>query len=75
MSTMLFYAIKEGRTTGVNDRVYRFGWPMTVPDQSITWLHLGSMTSGYVLADNPGARCLQRLCDRAVLPDAVHAGW
>ena len=56
MSTMLFYAINEGRTTGVNDRVYRFGWPTTVADQSITWMHLGSMTSGYALADNPGAR-------------------
>jgi hypothetical protein len=56
ISSMMFYAVKEGRTSGVNARIYQYGWPTTVADQAITWHHLGSMTSGYALADNPGAR-------------------
>jgi CubicO group peptidase (beta-lactamase class C family) len=56
MSTMLFYAIKELKTTGVNARLYQYGWPMTTADQSITWHHVANMTSGYALPENPGAR-------------------
>jgi hypothetical protein len=56
MSTMLFYALKELRTSGVNARIYQYGWPMTVPDRSMTWHHLANMVSGYALPENPGAR-------------------
>ena len=53
---MLFFAIKELKTSGVNARISQYGWPMTVPDQSITWHHLANMVSGYALPENPGAR-------------------
>jgi hypothetical protein len=56
MSTMLFFAIKELKTSGVNARIYQYGWPMTIPDQSVTWHHLANMVSGYALPENPGAR-------------------
>jgi hypothetical protein len=55
MSTMLFWAIKEGRTSGVNAKIAPYGWDMTAPDQSMTWRHLANMISGYALPDNPGA--------------------
>jgi hypothetical protein len=56
MSTMLFYAIKELKTSGINARIYQYGWDLTLPDQSITWHHLANMVSGYALPENPGAR-------------------
>jgi CubicO group peptidase (beta-lactamase class C family) len=56
MSTMLFYAIDEGRTSGVNARIAQYGWALTDPDQSITFHHLANQTSGYALPENPGAR-------------------
>lgn len=56
ISTALFFAIKELRTSGVNARIAQYYWPLTTPDQSITWHHLANMTSGYSLPENPGAR-------------------
>jgi hypothetical protein len=56
MSTMLFYAVREGKTSGVNARIFQYGWPLTLPDQSITFHHLANMVSGYALPENPGAR-------------------
>jgi hypothetical protein len=57
MSTMLFYAVDELKTSGVNARIFQYGWPLIGPDQQITWLQLGAMTSGYGFPDEgPGAR-------------------
>ena len=55
-STILFFAIKELRTSGVNARIFQYGWPLRPADQSITWHHLANQTSGYALPENPGAR-------------------
>lgn len=55
ITTAKAIAIKEGRITGMNDRVGRFGWAVTQPDASITFAHLGNMVSGYGLPENPGA--------------------
>jgi len=53
-STLLFFAINEGRLTGVDDLISDQGWALDIPDQSMTFRHLANMTSGYSLPDTPG---------------------
>ena len=73
MSTMLFWAIKEGRTSGVNAKIAPYGWDMTAPDQSMTWRHLANMIGGYALptirarpgpTTTMGSRSTARRCSR-----------
>lgn len=54
-STMLFFAVKEGLISSVNDPIYDQGWALTSADQSITYYHLANQVSGYARAENPGA--------------------
>lgn len=53
-STMLFFAIEEGRVTSVDQPVADFGWPLVGKDTGITFRHLGGMTSGYARPEGPG---------------------
>lgn len=53
-STMLFFAIEEGRVDGVDQPIAEFGWDLRGKDRAITFRHLADMTSGYARPDPPG---------------------
>jgi CubicO group peptidase (beta-lactamase class C family) len=59
ISTLLFIAIQEGKLKSVDDRVSEFEPALAKlnggKDAAITWRHLASQTSGYGLAEQPGA--------------------
>lgn len=59
LSTLLFLAIQEGRIKSVDDLVAEFEPRLKTlnkgKDAAITWRHLASQTSGYGLAEAPGA--------------------
>ena len=59
LSTLLFIAIQEGKLSGVDDRVADFEPRLKTindgKDATITWRHFASQTSGYGLAEVPGA--------------------
>ena len=55
VSTMLFYAIKEGKLSSVDDLIRDEGWALSPKDQTMTFHHLANMTSGYALPEAPGA--------------------
>ncbi len=54
LSTLLFFAIQEGKVPGVDARVGDFGWELKPKDQPMTFRHLGAMTSGYARPEAPG---------------------
>jgi CubicO group peptidase (beta-lactamase class C family) len=53
-STMLFFAIEEGRIAGLDAPLTTFGWPMQGKDTGITFRHVANMTSGYMRPEGPG---------------------
>jgi hypothetical protein len=59
LSTLLLLAVQEGRLKGVDERVTEFEPRLKMlnqgKDAEITWRHLASQTSGYGLAEAPGA--------------------
>jgi len=55
LSTLLLFAIQEGKVESVDTPVKEFGWQLTGKDQGITFRHLANMTSGYGRPDAPGA--------------------
>lgn len=55
LSTILFFAIQEGRVKGVDQPIADFGWNLVEKDRSMTFRHLGTMTSGYARPEPPGA--------------------
>jgi CubicO group peptidase (beta-lactamase class C family) len=59
LSTLLLLAVQEGRLQGVDERVAEFEPRLKIlnqgKDAEITWRHLASQTSGYGLAEAPGA--------------------
>jgi CubicO group peptidase (beta-lactamase class C family) len=58
LSTLLFFAIQEGKLQGPDDRVFLFEPRLKELNQGkdarITWRHLASQTSGYGLVEAPG---------------------
>jgi CubicO group peptidase (beta-lactamase class C family) len=54
MSTLLFFAVNEGKLSGVDDLIYDWGWDLTPADQTMTFRHLANMISGYALPEAPG---------------------
>lgn len=54
-STLLFFAIEEGKLSSVDQPVVDFGWPLAGKDRAITFRHLADMTSGYARPEPPGA--------------------
>lgn len=54
LSTLLFFAIEEGRVKSVDQPIADFGWGLSDKDKSISFRHLGAMTSGYARPDAPG---------------------
>ena len=55
LSTLLMFAVNEGRVSNVDARVSEFGWDLREKDRTMTFRHLGSMTSGYARPEPPGA--------------------
>ncbi len=47
LSTLLFFAIEEGRLDGVRHLVADFYWDFDSKDRGISFWHLANMTSGY----------------------------
>jgi CubicO group peptidase (beta-lactamase class C family) len=54
LSTMLMFAVAEGKLGGVDDRVADWGWNFIEKDRAMTFRHLADMTSGYACAEEPG---------------------
>ncbi len=54
LSTMLFFAVQEGLVTNVDQPIASLGWPLKEKDKSMTFRHLGAMTSGYARPEAPG---------------------
>ncbi|OHB78860.1 MAG: hypothetical protein A2Z25_23760 [Planctomycetes bacterium RBG_16_55_9] len=53
-STLLFFAIQEGRISGVDEKIGKWGWTLEGKDKAITFRHLANMTSGYMQPERPG---------------------
>jgi CubicO group peptidase (beta-lactamase class C family) len=54
LSTLLFYAIQEGKLKGVDDKVTDWAWKLSEKDKPMTFAHLANQTSGYTLKEPPG---------------------
>jgi CubicO group peptidase (beta-lactamase class C family) len=54
LSTLLFFALQEGKVKSVDQPIAEFGWPLSAKDQGITFRHLGAMSSGYARPEGPG---------------------
>jgi CubicO group peptidase (beta-lactamase class C family) len=55
LSTLLFFAIQEGKVAGVETRVDDLWKGLSPKDQPMTLAHLANMTSGYARPEPPGA--------------------
>jgi len=54
-STLLFFAVQEGKLESVHTPIKRFGWDLYPKDQTMTFHHLANMISGYARPEKPGA--------------------
>lgn len=54
LSTLLMFAMKEGKIKSFDQPIVEFGWPLSEKDKGITFRHLASMTSGYARPEGPG---------------------
>lgn len=54
-STLLFFAIQEGKLDTVHQPIKRFGWDLCAKDETMTFHHLANMISGYARPEKPGA--------------------
>ncbi len=55
LSTLLFFAMAEGKVKSIDAPVAGYGWPLVEKDRTMTLRHLANMTSGYARPDVPGA--------------------
>lgn len=55
LSTLLLFAIAEGKVPGPDAPIRNFGWELKGKDQAITFRHLADMTSGFRRPESPGA--------------------
>ena len=55
ISTLLFFALQEGKLDSVHTPIKRFGWELSEKDQTMTFHHLANMISGYARPDKPSA--------------------
>ena len=53
-TTLLFFALQEGRIKGLDDSICQFFPELLGKDQLITFRHLANMTSGYARREYPG---------------------
>jgi len=54
LSTLLMFAVQEGKVPSVDTRLVDLGWPLNEKDQPMTLRHLGAMTGGYARPEAPG---------------------
>ncbi|MHC4517820.1 MAG: serine hydrolase domain-containing protein, partial [Planctomycetota bacterium] len=54
-STLLFFAVQEGKLDSVHAPIKRFGWNLRGEDEAMTFHHLANMVSGYARPEGPGA--------------------
>lgn len=54
LSTLLFFAVQEGKVVSVDAKLRNFGWELAEKDREMTFRHLGAMTSGYARPEKPG---------------------
>ena len=54
-STLLFFAIQEGKLKSVYTPIKQFGWDLCQKDDTMTFHHLANMISGYARPEKPGA--------------------
>lgn len=55
LSTLLMFAVQEGKVPSVDAPIAQFGWELREKDRTMTFRHLGAMTSGYARPEAPGA--------------------
>lgn len=55
LTTLLFFAVQQGKLKGVDDLVGDWGWELVAKDRTMTFRHLANMTSGYACQEPPGA--------------------
>jgi CubicO group peptidase (beta-lactamase class C family) len=55
LSTLLMFAIQEGKVASPDALLRDFGWKLSEKDQSMTFRQLANMTSGYGRPEAPGA--------------------
>ncbi len=54
LSTLLMFALQEGKVKSVDQPIRDFGWELSPKDREMTFRHLASMTSGYARPERPG---------------------
>jgi CubicO group peptidase (beta-lactamase class C family) len=54
LSTLLMFAVKEGKVKDFDQRLVDFEWPLEPKDRTMSLRHLASMTSGYARPEEPG---------------------
>ena len=54
LSTLLMFAVKEGKVKSFDQPIADFGWNLLPKDRSMTFRHLASMTSSYARPEEPG---------------------
>jgi CubicO group peptidase (beta-lactamase class C family) len=54
LSTLLMFAVQEGKVKSVDQPLLDFGWELLPKDRTMTLRHLASMTSGYARPEEPG---------------------
>ena len=54
LSTLLMFALQEGKIKSFDQPVADFGWELVPKDRTMTLRHLASMTSGYARPEEPG---------------------
>ena len=54
LSTMLLFAVNEGKLDSVDSLVGDWGWDLINKDQTMTFRHLANMVSGYARPEAPG---------------------
>ena len=54
-STLLFFAIQEGKLKSVHTPIKQFSWDLCRKDETMTFHHLANMISGYARPEKPGA--------------------
>ena len=55
LSTLLMFAITEGKAKSADQPIVDFGWNLKPKDRGMTFRHLANMTSGYARPEPPGA--------------------
>ncbi|MFH1737699.1 MAG: DUF5060 domain-containing protein [bacterium] len=54
LSTLMFFAIQEGKVENVDAKISEFGWELSSKDENMTFRHLANMISGYRRPERPG---------------------